>query len=148
MRLHLDNTELLLQENQPLGVVNGKGVTIRCLAGTAWLTVDGEAGDRFLAAGETHRLESDGLALVEAMGRQANIRLEAARPDFRSRVDRLFSRLTQPACRFVPLLPSRQRDGLGMPMLGITQPQNKIAAQRAAILMTAWHRSQDENIRL
>lgn len=102
MRLHLENTELLLQENQPLGLVNGKGVAIRCIAGTAWLTVAGEAGDCFLAAGQMHRLQSNGLALIEAMGSQASIRLEAARPGFRAYLGCLFSRLYRPVRSFVP----------------------------------------------
>lgn len=77
MRLHLENTELNLQENSPLGLVNGKGAIIRCIHGTAWLTVEGEAGDIFLSAGQSHQLKSNGLALVEGVG-QATVRLEAA----------------------------------------------------------------------
>ncbi|MBS1189069.1 MAG: hypothetical protein H6R10_861 [Rhodocyclaceae bacterium] len=93
MRLQLENTELLLREDRPLGLVQGKGCTIRCLAGIAWLTVAGEAEDRFLSAGQDHRLESDGLALIESLGQQATIRLEPAASGFHPPFTRLISRL-------------------------------------------------------
>lgn len=97
MDLQLGKTELLLQENRPLGLVNGRGVTVRCLAGTVWLTVEGEAGDCFLAPGQAHRLESDGLALIEPMGTQATIRLEPAPPGILARLARQLSRRPPPA---------------------------------------------------
>lgn len=78
MRLQLKNTELLLHENHPLGLVNGRGITIRCVTGKAWLTVEGEAADYFLAPDQAHRLESNGLALVESLSPQATVRLEVA----------------------------------------------------------------------
>lgn len=98
MRLQPENTELLLHENRPLRVINGRGVTIRCLNGIAWLTVAGEADDCFLTAGQEHRLGSDGLALVEAIGSQATIRLEPIQPGFR----RHFSRLFHDCCGEIP----------------------------------------------
>lgn len=75
MRLHLENAELLLRENRPLRLEKAKGSTVCCLSGVAWLTVAGEAEDYFLSAGQQHRLASDALALVEAVG-EARIRLE------------------------------------------------------------------------
>lgn len=80
MDLELENAQLRLQENRPLRLANGRGVTICCLDGIAWLTVEGEAGDCFLAPGQKHRLASDGVALIEGMRGTATIRLEPAGP--------------------------------------------------------------------
>lgn len=76
MHLDLENTELLLRENKPLRLINGKGAVVRCLAGTAWLTVVGDAKDCILEPGQGRRLENNGLALIESMGKQATVRLE------------------------------------------------------------------------
>lgn len=77
MELHLDRTELLLRPNQPLGLRRGEGVTVRCLTGTAWLTVSGNGDDVFLGPGQSHRLDNDALALVEAVHQETVVSLEA-----------------------------------------------------------------------
>ncbi|MGE5492028.1 MAG: DUF2917 domain-containing protein [Actinomycetota bacterium] len=71
-------------ENQPLRFVNGNGVTVRSLEGIAWLTVEGEAGDCFLAPGEEYRIVGSGLVLIEGIKGTATICLKAA-PAERSR---------------------------------------------------------------
>ncbi|HZX33065.1 MAG TPA: DUF2917 domain-containing protein [Rhodocyclaceae bacterium] len=78
MELELERTQFRLPENQPLRVLNGNGVIVRCLEGIAWLTVEGEAGDCFLGPGEEHRITSKGLALIEGIKGSATIRLEVA----------------------------------------------------------------------
>jgi hypothetical protein len=78
MELELGRIQFRLPENQPLRVLNGRGVTVRCLEGIAWLTVEGEAGDRFLGPGEEYRITGKGLALIEGIKGTATIRLEAA----------------------------------------------------------------------
>lgn len=102
MRLNLENTELLLQENQPLGLINGKGAVVRCLAGTAWLTVAGEATDCVLEPGQERRLDNDGLALIEPMGKQATIRLQLVESSLAGAIDRLVKRLAWPPLSLLP----------------------------------------------
>lgn len=78
MELEWGNIQLRVPENQPLRVVNGIGVTVRSLEGIAWLTVEGEAGDCFLAPGEEYRIVGNGLVLIEGVKGTATVRLEAA----------------------------------------------------------------------
>jgi hypothetical protein len=67
--------ELCLADNHPLALRAARGVRVVCTAGTLWLTVDGEAGDFFLCTGQSHRIASNGLALVESMS-GGRLRLE------------------------------------------------------------------------
>jgi hypothetical protein len=47
----------------------GRGpALLRCLAGRIWLTVEGDARDYVLGAGEERTLEGDGRAVVQALG--------------------------------------------------------------------------------
>lgn len=96
MRLNLENTELLLKENQPLRLINGKGAVVRCLTGSAWLTVAGDATDCVLEPGQERRLENDGLALIEPMGKQATIRLQLVELSLASLIDRFVRRSAWP----------------------------------------------------
>lgn len=75
MKIDLGSGELCLAHNQPLSLRDACGLRVVCMAGTIWLTVDGEAGDIFLRPGQSHRIASDGLALVESIG-SGRIRLE------------------------------------------------------------------------
>lgn len=102
MRLNLENTELLLQENQPLRLINGKGAVVRCLAGTAWLTVAGDATDCVLEPGQERQLENDGLALIEPMGKQATIRLQLMEFRQAGLIDSLLKSLAWPALSLLP----------------------------------------------
>ncbi|HEX8987870.1 MAG TPA: DUF2917 domain-containing protein [Rhodocyclaceae bacterium] len=63
--------ECLLRERCPLRLAGVRGRSIRCTEGRAWITAPGLAMDVFLGPGEDWRCESDGLVLVEAMGRAA-----------------------------------------------------------------------------
>ena len=102
MRLNLENTKLLLQENQPLRLINGKGAVIRCLSGTAWMTVAGEATDCVLEPGQERRLENDGLALIEPMGKQATICLQYVEFSLAGLLDRVVKNLAWPALSVLP----------------------------------------------
>ena len=75
MKINLDSGELCLADNHPLSLREARGLRVVCTAGTIWLTVDGEAGDIFLRAGQSHRIVSNGLALIESIG-GGRIRLE------------------------------------------------------------------------
>ena len=68
MNLDPCNSQLCLSDNRPLRLLSARGVRITCTAGVAWLTVAGEAGDILLTTGESHRVRSNGLALLEAIG--------------------------------------------------------------------------------
>ena len=77
MDFDLYNSELYLAHNTPVRLMSAKGVRIVCTAGRVWLTVEGEAGDFLLAAGESHLVEGHGLALLEAIG-DGRVRFEPA----------------------------------------------------------------------
>jgi len=80
MEFDLHAGELVLAENRPLAGRRARGARIVCTGGTVWITVAGEAGDIFLHAGQSHRIESNGLALLEAIG-HGSIRIQPpARP--------------------------------------------------------------------
>lgn len=75
MKIDLGSGELCLNDNQPLSLRQARGLRVVCMAGTIWLTVDGEAGDILLRSGQSHLIASNGLALVECIG-SGRIRLE------------------------------------------------------------------------
>lgn len=68
MDLDLYHSELCLAHNAPIRLLSARGVLVTCTAGLLWLTVEGEAGDIFLAPGESHLVRGRGLALLEAIG--------------------------------------------------------------------------------
>jgi hypothetical protein len=68
MDLDLYHSELCLAHNAPIRLLSAKGVVVTCTAGLLWLTVEGEAGDIFLAPGDSHLVRGRGLALLEAIG--------------------------------------------------------------------------------
>jgi hypothetical protein len=80
MDFDLYNSELYLAHNAPVRLMSARGVRIVCTAGRVWLTVEGEAGDILLAAGESHLVRGRGLALLEAIG-DGRVRFQpAAKP--------------------------------------------------------------------
>lgn len=82
MRVDLQDCELCLADNAPLRLNGARGLWVCCTAGRVWLTVDGEAGDIILHAGQSHRIQSNGLALLEAIG-SGRVRLRPAPRTFR-----------------------------------------------------------------
>lgn len=91
MKIDLGSGELCLADNHPLSLRDARGLRVRCTAGTIWLTVEGEAGDVFLRPGQSHRLASNGLAILESIG-GGRIRLE--RPPRLAGLRRRLARLT------------------------------------------------------
>lgn len=77
MDFDLYNSELCLAHNAPIRLMSARGVRICCTAGCVWLTVEGEAGDILLAAGESHLVHGRGLALLESIG-SGRVRFEKA----------------------------------------------------------------------
>lgn len=96
MRLQPENAILVLWKNLPLRLAGARGATIRCDSGIVWLTIDGEPGDFFLTAGESHTLASNGLALIEAI-ESGTIRIVLPRPS--SRLEGLL-RLADPLVQY------------------------------------------------
>jgi hypothetical protein len=79
MDLDLFNSELCLAADAPIRLLSARGVRIRCTSGVVWLTIAGEAGDIFLAAGDSYLVRSRGLALLEAIG-GGRVRFEKGQP--------------------------------------------------------------------
>jgi DUF2917 family protein len=77
---------------------NGRGVLIRVEHGRVWLTRANETTDVCLGAGESFRIDREGLTLISALGEApfALVRLDPAAPDMPAiaqRVANLFRRL-------------------------------------------------------
>lgn len=98
------NSELCLAHNTPVRLMSARGVRIVCTSGRIWLTVEGESGDVFLAAGESHLVRGSGLALVEAIG-SGRVRFQKAARPFAGLIQALFrARVTSSGrCRLNPV---------------------------------------------
>lgn len=75
MKIELRSGELCLADNQPVALRQARGLTVRCVSGIVWLTVEGEADDTFLREGQSHHIAGTGLVLLEGIG-GGRIRLE------------------------------------------------------------------------
>lgn len=93
MDLDLYYSELVLFDSVPVRLSSAKGVRVVCTAGTVWLTVEGEAGDIFLRAGEIYRLRGNGLALIEGIAGDGRVRFMRNSHSWRMIAGRLFNRL-------------------------------------------------------
>jgi hypothetical protein len=67
MLMPLKNIVIKLAEGKHLAFRDARGVSIECIEGVVWVTVEGQSGDFLLAKGERLRIESKGLALVQGM---------------------------------------------------------------------------------
>ena len=74
MKIQADRMEFVLAADQPLRLAGARGRRILCTGGRAWITAPGHLDDVILAAGEAWEVSSDGLVLVEGLGR-ATVRL-------------------------------------------------------------------------
>ena len=74
MKFDLSAGEIKLSNNQPICARQARGLRITCTSGVIWITVDGEPGDTYLRAGQTHELRGNGLAIIESIG-EGRIRL-------------------------------------------------------------------------
>jgi len=74
MKIDLSAGEIKLSNNQPICARQASGLRITCTSGVIWITVNGEPGDTYLRAGQTHELRSNGLAIIESIG-EGRIRL-------------------------------------------------------------------------
>jgi hypothetical protein len=67
---------MALGAGETVRVVRGRGLVLRAAIGSVWATEEGLAADFVLGPGETHRITSDGVTLIEAQ-RPSRIVLEA-----------------------------------------------------------------------
>lgn len=79
MKIDLPAGEICLSDNSPIRLSAARGLRVTCAAGTLWITVTGEDGDIFLQPGQSHRIRSNGLAIIESIG-AGKVRLEAPPP--------------------------------------------------------------------
>lgn len=75
MKIDLAGSELILSAGHPLRMSGAKGVTVLCTGGTLWITTSGLLEDIFLETGQTCRIGSNTLTLIESLG-SGSIRLE------------------------------------------------------------------------
>jgi len=68
MKTPLQNSALELRPAQILRLHRAAGKTISCEGGTLWVTQEGRLRDDFLSAGQSLRIASAGMTLVEAVG--------------------------------------------------------------------------------
>lgn len=82
MWISLKQGRVQLNGDVPVAFRRARGYWIECVDGRLWLTVNGQAGDFLLQAGERLRIESNGLALVAGLP-AGSLRLyrEAAWPE-------------------------------------------------------------------
>lgn len=81
--MHLDLHQALvpLTSPVPLRLQSARGTRVRSLAGTLWVTVDGEQEDHVLARGESWVVDSDAAVLVAPLQGTATVGLcEQPRP--------------------------------------------------------------------
>lgn len=67
MKIEFGPAELDLVPNHPLRLLDAFGLLITCTSGMIWITLDGEADDIFLSAGEQYSVQRNGLTLVESI---------------------------------------------------------------------------------
>jgi hypothetical protein len=67
-----------LRAREVLDIRNGQGLAVRCLAGSLWITQDGDTDDVVVNAGQCFVLDRGGLALVSAPVVPATLVVEEA----------------------------------------------------------------------
>jgi hypothetical protein len=67
-----------LRAREVFDIRDGKGLAVRCLAGSLWITQDGDSDDVVVKAGECFVLDRGGLALVSAPVAPATLVVEKA----------------------------------------------------------------------
>jgi hypothetical protein len=60
--------ELYFSPNQIRALVRPLGVTVECLKGSVWITIDGDSRDVILGAGESTILDREQRTLIMALG--------------------------------------------------------------------------------
>lgn len=79
MWMSLRNSVIQLGAGKPVAFRDARGVQLQCVSGRLWVTVEGQPGDFVLGAGQSLRIDSTGLAVVEGVP-AATMRLVASAP--------------------------------------------------------------------
>jgi hypothetical protein len=66
---------VVLKPDRSLEVQDGSGITVRVTRGNVWITQRGDPRDVVLGAGQSFKLDRNGLALVAALGGTATVLL-------------------------------------------------------------------------
>lgn len=75
MQLNLHQALVPLTSPVPLRLQSARGTRVRSLAGTLWVTVDGEREDHVLARGESWVVDTDAPVLVSPLRGTATVGL-------------------------------------------------------------------------
>jgi hypothetical protein len=81
---YLVHGSIAMTRGSLLRVEDGRDLLVYVWAGSIWLTQEGEARDRYLAAGEWFRLDRNGVAIAYSM-RRTVLSLTAPAPEFYAR---------------------------------------------------------------
>lgn len=84
MQEYIVQGSLGLTRGSLLRVEDGRDILVYVWEGELWLTEEGERTDRLLQAGEWHRIERDGAAVVYALKRSV-LTLTAPEPEYYAR---------------------------------------------------------------
>ena len=83
MNIELSQNGFCLKPNQVATIRGGRGKTVVCHSGSVWVTQVGDPRDVILNAGESFRLDREGLAVVQALEPGA-ISIAQAKPQTRA----------------------------------------------------------------
>ena len=64
---YVSKGSLDLARGNLLRIEDGRGMLVRVIRGSMWITEEGDQRDRFVAAGSQFRIASNGLTLVSAI---------------------------------------------------------------------------------
>ena len=67
MQIELTQANIALEAHHALSMTDASGVEVECRTGQVWLTMDGDPRDIFLAPGDAHAIQRDGLTLISAI---------------------------------------------------------------------------------
>ncbi|MEY2632219.1 MAG: hypothetical protein RIR00_873 [Pseudomonadota bacterium] len=78
MELTLGTGNIEVLAGQVIRLKRARGLSLHCRCGALWLTISGQPGDFLLRAGQSLRVESQGLVLIEGFPAGALCLLPAA----------------------------------------------------------------------
>jgi hypothetical protein len=93
--------EVLIPRGTVLRIRDGAGMVLETVAGSIWVTQEGDIRDFELNPGDSRRFEQDGLTLVHAL-RDAQLRVAATEKAFAIELGGGFRKVEPPVGRVVP----------------------------------------------
>jgi DUF2917 family protein len=79
MNMELTQANFALDARRMMALTDAEGAEVKVLTGQVWLTTDGDLRDIFLAPGDAHSIERNGLTLVNAI-EPSVVHVEAPQP--------------------------------------------------------------------